>query len=257
MPSASLYQKIGMAHYQLAQYELALEAFKKARKLDVNYNTDQIALGITFCSFQLAGTVEQHRKCAKKLACYFSSLGKKSPQPGALRLVEELNTLGFSVPMGHENLAHETPSEKPDEATSKSLVPPEIKEKIIAAMQNPFFWADLPMDREQPSTEEYKLDPKEFVPINESGTLKGKISHKVALSVEERNKFQTALETGRLLPANSKGISGVKRKGNDLYIKISRSGLRLFAKKYFSYQDTESNQLVRMANFDRLKRKHS
>ncbi len=263
-PSASLYYLIGIAHYRLGEFDLAKEAFIKARSSDNHFKNEETYLGVIYSMFMQANTVEQYKSCAEKIGSYLSCLGDRTPDSAVVAILKELNKLSIDVP-NYKEITTKPESKikefKSNAQGAECILSPDVKEKIIEAMSKSSFAHDKRMKNPvHPVESEVKLEVKldDLIPIGQHGNIKGFIDPNVNLTSEEGARCQQALASGRLLSPGSRGISGVKTSCKDpSKFKIKIIGrLRLWGmSRCVQGPDGKNMTVVIFNNIDRSHRK--
>ncbi len=256
--SAEVYFIIAVAQIELFQYAEAIIALRKVRALDENYLSNEVSAGIIYCSFKLARSIEDYKKCSKKITSYLAHLGSSPRNENIDMIISELQKLDIVI---HETVVNDTLVSKPQAVDLERSVPVEIKNSVNAAMKRigRFSIKDEPIDNlSDKPTPTPKIKSDKLVSMNESGTIKGYIDPDAGLTDDDFAKFQTALETGRLLTSDSKNLSGIKKsKKSGWKIKIMGSGMRLkSAIVFFKPREGKLNKFDTIIEFGRLVRKH-
>ena len=260
--SVEIYYYMAIAQIELLRYVEAIITLRKVRALDEDYMSNDVSADIIFCSFKLAELTqakEDYKKCAKKISSYLSHLGFN---PRDDRIVEIINKLKEQDIEVHESVSSDIPESKSENLDSERRVQVEVKNSVQAAMKrmtrNSFKDEDIDSYGDRP-VPKLQIKSDKLFSINESGTIKGYIDPDANLTAEDLAKFQTALETGRLLKSDSKGLSGIKKsKKGGWKIKIMGSGMRLkSAIVFFKPREGKPDKFDTIIEFGKLVRKHN
>lgn len=205
-----------------------IKTLHKIKILDQNYENRRVSFHMIEALFEIAQTIEDYKKCAKKLNSYFTRYPEEKENPGFKLMLETFKKYHIEI--------SQIPSteEKSISSVSSDVIPADIKIIIFNLLKKMHESTDLIADEKneynpiENDTHLYPLGDKKF-------RLFGFIASNARVnSVQEREAFEGVLASGQLKSKTSKGISCVKKLTTGRYsIKIRGYDRRMLTNGIF------------------------